>query len=112
MSGFKEHLQGVRADVSRWRNERRGDSLLEFRLRPVPTARKLWANAMGGRLGIGSDGNRVALVTEPKTGLKLPGTIQTHDPNPRYNPYTVHAFPPSMPFSNCQLSAPISLHHH
>ena len=87
MSGFKEHLQGVRADVTRWRNERRGDSLLEFRPRPVPTARKLWANAMGGRLGIGSDGNRVELVTEPKTGLKLPGTrskrtIQTRDMTP------------------------------
>ena len=46
MSGFKEHIQGVRADVARRRNERRG---------------------------IGSDGNRVALVTEPMTGLKLPG---------------------------------------
>lgn len=73
MSGFKEHIQGVRADVARRRNERRGEPPLEFRLRPVPTARRLWANAMGGRLGIGSDGNRVALVTEPKTGLKLPG---------------------------------------
>lgn len=73
MSGFKEHIQGVRADVARRRNERRGEPPVEFRLRPVPTARRLWANAMGGRLGIGSDGNRVALVTEPKTGLKLPG---------------------------------------
>ena len=63
MSGFKEHIQGVRADVARRRNERRGEPPVEFRLRPVPTARRLWANAMGGRLGIGSDGNRVALVT-------------------------------------------------
>ena len=56
-----------------------------IRMRPLSHARKLWANAAGAatssRLGMNADGKRVEFVTEPKTGLKLPGEERTFPPS-------------------------------
>lgn len=99
--GFAEFMQGVvradvahrqqqratstgRADTKPTRSIRRADSceaveaeppIFAIRLRPLSAARALWANAAGAssRLAMDAQGRRVEFVTEPKTGLKLPG---------------------------------------
>ena len=77
MSGFRELFQSA---VQRHdRRGRRADvddagPLFAIRVRPIREARARWANVAGSRLGYDGAGNRVEFVTEPKTGLKLPGT--------------------------------------
>ncbi|EEH56898.1 uncharacterized protein MICPUCDRAFT_57971 [Micromonas pusilla CCMP1545] len=97
MSGFGAFVRGVRADVASRRDARRSATedaatttgaarapFLSTRLKPISDARKLWASATQSRLGVetsfsgGSD--RVAFVTEPRTGLKLPGARRSRRP--------------------------------
>ena len=82
------------------------DPPIAIRMRPLSHARKLWANAAGSssRLGMDAKGNRVEFVTEPKTGLKLPGKdpprahtvtrqLPTHHNRSNYTP----SRPPALP---------------
>jgi hypothetical protein len=122
--GFAEFMQGVRADVAHrhqqratstgradtkpTRSIRRADSceptaveaeppIFAIRLRPLSAARALWANAAGAssRLAMDAQGRRVEFVTEPKTGLKLPGK---EDAIPAASP-ELYSFSLKKPFS-------------
>ena len=71
MSGFGERFQELareRLDV--FRQAQNGAPVFYVRIRPLRQARLLSAN-LNGQLGLPDD--RVEFVTEPKTGLKLPG---------------------------------------
>ena len=96
MSGFRELFQSA---VQRHdRRGRRADvddagPLFAIRVRPIREARARWANVAGSRLGYDCAGNRVEFVTEPKTGLKLPGALPrrtSHRRAPRTPPPLVH----------------------
>ena len=56
---------------------RADEPFLTVRARPIYSARQLWASvssaSSAARLGMDSDGKRLEFVTEPKTGLRLPG---------------------------------------
>lgn len=112
--GFSAFMQDVRADLARRHEQRRAASALSapagtrwhggadvddanrsavvsIRLRPIAAARRLWANAAGSssRLGMDASGKRVELVTEPKTGLKLPGASSPYPQFP--STHCIHA---------------------
>ena len=111
MSGFRELFQSA---VQRHdRRGRRADvddagPLFAIRVRPIREARARWANVAGSRLGYDGAGNRVEFVTEPKTGLKLPGT-RTRRPSHGRAPRTPtpHVDPPNPRATD---DAPIAMH--
>ena len=75
MSGFGERTQrAVRERIETFRRDASVAPAFAVRVRPLRQARALAANA-NGALGVPSTTNAtaVALVEEPKTGLRLPG---------------------------------------